>query len=765
MPNEITPAITDALSANVLDDVSVIESRAQTRFYNWNALSPSWQSPAPWLTTHFSFAGSVVVGTADGEWLVGGDGDDTIDGAGGADTMVGSKGNDTYIVDNVGDVVGENPGQGIDHVIASVSYTLGNNVENLTLTGGSAFIGRGNTLDNQIIGNALDNTLLGDAGDDTLDGGIGIDTMVGGIGNDVYYVDDINDFVLENAGGGIDTVFSSGEEYNLADNIENLTLTGSAIIGRGNDLDNLIIGNAEWNWLNGGAGADTLIGGAGNDTYYFVNLDDVVIENADEGYDTIVTTISYTLGDHIESLVLRGPGLAGTGNDLDNHLLNAMSTDGDYTTLDGGAGNDLIEGNGSYSVYIGGSGNDTIRGGSGHSLYVGGSGDDSIILFSSDNTLVGGSGDDFYYVSDLDHIIIENAGEGIDTVQAYGRSITLSDHVENLELYSPPSGFVAKGNDENNIIQVYHPDGSGTLDGAAGDDYLVAVVYAYVDHVLIGGSGVDTMSGGMGNDTYYVDNELDEAYEDSWFSGGYDTVISHANYTLLTAIEELQLQGSAISGTGNALDNKIVGNALANNLRGEAGNDTLDGGAGNDTMAGGSGDDTYYVNSTADRVTELASEGTDTIHASVSWTLGANMENLVLTGSATRGVGNALNNVIQGTSANNNLNGGSGSDTLTGGAGEDQFVLTRGHAGVDTITDFVHGTDQIVLSGFDFSSLEDEYTLVIDGGPVDEVATLLYNSTTGVLSFDEDGTGGAAAIQLALLSTKPVLTASDFILI
>jgi trimeric autotransporter adhesin len=741
MPNEITPIIT-CLSANILGDTPAIELRTQTRFYNRNVFSLSWQSPTPWVTTHFSFAGAVIVGGPDSEWIVGGSDADTLDGAGGADTMVGSGGNDTYIVDNTGDVVGENPGQGIDYVLASVNYTLDNNVENLTLTG-SATQGTGNSLANRIIGNGLANALIGGAGHDTLDGGVGIDTLSGGTGNDVYYVDNLDDIIIENAGDGIETVFSSGENYTLSNNVENLTLTGVSergTRGSGNNLANVITGSAGLNVLDGGIGADTMIGGAGDDYYYIDDIGDVVIENAGEGDgDTVHVWMNYTLGDHIEDLELFAAGTRGTGNTLDNWMRSHSSN----ATLDGGSGDDTLVGAGNNSLYIGGSGNDHLTVGYGP------------------NTLVGGSGDDTYYYLGTETVIIENAGEGHDTLTAALTSVTLADHVEDLIHHNGLSGFVAKGNDENNKITAYNTSGSGTLDGGAGDDYII-VLGGTGDHVLIGGAGIDTLSGG-GNDTYYVDNSLDVVVERE--NSGYDTVMAYADYTLSSDIEELQLHGSAISGTGNDLGNKIIGNASGNNLQGAGGNDTLDGSSGADTMAGGIGDDSYYVNSTTDRVTELASEGIDTIYASVSWTLNANVERLVLMGSAARGVGNALDNVIQGNAANNNLNGGNGSDTLTGGAGTDQFVLAHGNTGVDTITDFVRGTDQIVLSGFDFSSLEDGYTLVIDGGPVDELATLLYNTATGVLSFDEDGTGAGAAISMALFSTKPVLTTSDFILI
>ena len=171
--------------------------------------------------------------------------------------MIGGTGNDTYVVDAAGDVVTELAGQGTDTVQSSISYTLGANVENLTLTGAAAINATGNTLDNVLTGNTGNNVLSGGAGNDTMIGGAGNDTMIGGTGNDTYVVDAAGDVVTELAGQGTDTVQSS-VSYTLGANVENLTLTGAAAINAtGNALDNVVTGNAGDNILNGGVGNDT----------------------------------------------------------------------------------------------------------------------------------------------------------------------------------------------------------------------------------------------------------------------------------------------------------------------------------------------------------------------------------------------------------------------------------------------------------------------------------------------------------------------------
>ncbi|MDP1651355.1 MAG: calcium-binding protein [Rhodocyclaceae bacterium] len=380
-------------------------------------------------------------------------------------------------------------------------------------------------------GNGGNDTLNGNAGNDLLNGGTGSDKLYGGTGNDIYVVDATGDIVTENASEGTDLVQSS-ITYTLGNNLENLTLTGTtAINGTGNALDNILIGNSA---------ANTLKGGLGNDTYY-VGAGDTVTESASQGTDTVNSEVTFTLGSNVENLTLTGTAaINGTGNTLNNVLIG----NGANNTLNGGTGND---------------------------------------------TMVGGAGNDTYVVNATGDIVTENANEGTDLVQT-SVTYTLSANVENLTL-------------------------TGT---------------------------------------------------------------------------------TAINGIGNTLDNVLTGNSANNTLTGGAGNDTLNGGTGNDTMVGGTGNDTYVVNATGDVVTENASEGTDLIQSSITYTLGNNVENLTLTGTTViNGTGNTLNNVLTGNSANNTLTGNAGNDTLDGGlgtdsliggTGNDTYVLGRGY-GADSVTE------------------------------------------------------------------------------
>ncbi|WP_427500878.1 calcium-binding protein [Methylomonas sp. MED-D] len=354
--------------------------------------------------------------------LTGDAGTNTLKGNAGADTLIGLDGNDTYSVDNANDHVIENAGEGNDTVYSSVSYALPDNVENLGLIGSAAINATGNGLDNIIYGNAAANILRG---------GAGTDTLRGGQGNDTYEVDNAGDVVLEAAGEGSDTVYSS-VSYALTDNVENLGLTGSAAINAtGNGLDNIIYGNVAANTLRGGAGTDTLRGGQGNDTYEVDNTGDVVLEAAGEGSDTVYASVSYALTDNVENLGLTGSAaINATGNGLDN----------------------IIYGNVAANTLRGGAGTDTLR---------------------------GGQGNDTYEVDNTGDVVLEADGEGSDTVYA-SVSYALTDNVENLGL-TGSAAINATGNGLDNII--YGNAAANTLRG---------------------GAGTDTLRGSTGNDTYVL---------------------------------------------------------------------------------------------------------------------------------------------------------------------------------------------------------------------------------------------------------------------
>jgi Ca2+-binding RTX toxin-like protein len=551
-------------------------------------------------------------------------------------------------------------------------------------------------------------------------------------------VDTTTDVITEEANAGIDTVTSS-ISFSLAAiaNVENLSLTGTAgINGTGNSLNNVITGNSAANnlsgdagndSLNGGAGIDTLIGGAGDDTYIVDSTTDVITEEANAGSDTVTSSISFSLAAiaNVENLSLTdSTAINGTGNTLNN----------------------VITGNSAANNLSGDAGNDSLNGGAGI------------------DTLIGGDGDDTYIVGTTTDVITEEANAGIDTVaSSISFSLAAIANVENLSLTGTAS-ISGTGNSLNNTIT-----GNSAINS------------------LNGGDGIDTLIGGAGNDTYIVDTTTDVITEAD--NAGSDTVSSSVSFSLaaIANVENLSLTGAtAINGTGNSLNNTITGNSGIN---------SLDGGDGIDTLIGGAGNDTYIVDTTTDVIREAANAGSDTVISSISFSLAAiaNVENLSLTGStAINGTGNGLNNIITGNSAANSLSGGAGNDSLNGGEGIDTLIGGAGNdtlsggldadafrfdsplntgTNLDSITDFsiIQG-DMIQLSRSIFTAFTTPGTLAASAFVIGAAATtanqrILYNSVTGLLSYDRDGIGAIGAIGFANLSPGLALTNSSFSII
>jgi Ca2+-binding RTX toxin-like protein len=320
------------------------------------------------------------------------------------------------------------------------------------------------------------------------------------------------------------------------------------------------------------------------------------------------------------------------------------------------------------------------------------------------------------------------------------------------------------------------------LSGAGGNDTLRG---GLGNDMLNGGAGADRLEGGAGDDGYFVGAD-DVVIEID--GEGADTVVSSLSYTLGTGVERLTLTGAeAISVTGNAAANLLLGNAAAN---------VLDGGLGADIMKGGAGDDTYLVDASSDRVVELAASGTDSVQASASFALAANVENLTLTGTALiNGTGNAASNLISGNDARNALaglggadtlsggagndllKGGTGNDVLTGGAGADNFFFMEapGTANSDLITDFASGADRLALDDAFFSGLgalgrfalaDARFYAAADataGHDADD--RIVYDSSTGALYYDADGSGAGAGLLFATLQDHPAFGASDITVI
>ncbi|MBX9607229.1 MAG: hypothetical protein K2Y51_13475 [Gammaproteobacteria bacterium] len=303
--------------------------------------------------------------------------------------------------------------------------------------------------------------------------------------------------------------------------------------------------------------------------------------------------------------------------------------------------------------------------------------------------------------------------------------------------------------------------GDDELRGGAGDDRLDARAG---NDVLDGGRGVDRMIGGAGNDSYVVDNRGDRVVEGN--KAGIDTVRSSIHWTMAKGVEELVLTGKKnLHAVGNAADNVITGNSGANVLEGRAGDDTLDGGRGDDTLKGGLGDDKYTVDRGTDKTVELANQGHDEVFSSVSYTLAVHVEDLTLLGSRDiDATGNDLDNRLRGNDGDNDLAGGAGADILIGEAGADRFIFAHSGQDADRISDFLSGTDKLRLDGNVFAGLSagalDPGQLGAPGAQSGGDDFLVYDQTSGVLSYDATGNGGSLQT-IVTLEPGTTLLATD----
>ena len=342
---------------------------------------------------------------------------------------------------------------------------------------------------------------------------------------------------VEQASGTYKMVVDYVHAYAAPDVMEqHLTGTDAADILNGGSFDDV---------LDGRAGADEMSGGLGNDTYHVDNAFDVVIEADGAGIDLVITSMTYSLsGQQIEQLTLTGVAdIDAMGNELDNTLVGNAGSN----LLDGGVGIDKME---------------------------------------------GGAGDDTYYVDNALDRVIEGDAAGNDRVFS-SSTYSLPSYVENLTLIGL-GAINGRGNSSDN--ELTGNNGNNTLDGLAGNDTIRGGAgsdrlsgYDGADR-LDGGTGADLMNGGAGNDTYYVDDVLDNVTRDE---AGLDQIFSLVTYSLGgRGVENLSLIGSAnINAHGNSSDNVLDGNDSDNILDGSAGNDTVLGRGGNDALVGGLGID------------------------------------------------------------------------------------------------------------------------------------------------------------------------------
>ncbi|MEA3015102.1 MAG: hypothetical protein QOD42_3647 [Sphingomonadales bacterium] len=502
----------------------------------------------------------------------------------------------------------------------------------------------------------------------------------------------------------------------------------------GTSGDDLLIGTPDADTINGLDGNDTLIGeggvdnlrgGPGNDIYRAETYDEDIRELEGEGYDAVYTVGDYALfqGQEIELFSAIDPtstvGLFMRGNQLSQ-------------TIIGTAGNDWISGN------------------------------------NGGDTLIGLAGDDTYEILEAEDIILEDAGGGNDTA---------------FVIYLVQDYSLRPGWEVENLATVF-PDNNAPLN-LTGNEFANRITGSAGVNTLIGGGGNDILAGAGGGDFYRVEDIGDIVIEsvannpaqvDSLY-----VAMSLSGYVLADdwGIEVLGAIDPMLT-----IVFDLTGNAQANTLFGSAGQNTLIGGGGNDTLVGFAGNDFYRVEGTNDRVLESAGGGFDWVYAGFSYRLAAGSEVEVLATleptltDPLSLTGNEFANEIYGNDGANFLDGKVGDDLLIGRAGADIFAFTVSADGgnVDTIGDFLAGTDKIGLDDSTFAGVAMPGTpgvpgpfnanaFVIGTAAGDADDRIIYDSATGRLFYDLDGNGAGAAYQFATLAGAPVLAASDFVVI
>lgn len=731
-------------------------------------------------------------------------GNDVIDGKGGNDQIFGEEGDDTIrfsggwrdadTVDGGADVdtldfqfvdfslmPGGEPGDiATGHIY--VDLAAGNFGASVNFSPSGNFFASIATVTNveNVIGSSGNDFISGNASDNVFEGGAGNDTMSGGDGNDTFriygaYFDadkidggnfadtldasEVNyislapeDYTTFSFGAIID--LSGGKlggfyKYTTPDGSLAFGATTATIAGIehviGSAGDDLITGNRFSNNIEGGAGNDTMSGGRGRDVFRFSGayMDADVVDGGNDPASADFDVLDFSAVD-LTSL----QGTLGEGSIA---YLNVDLTAGQFGgVLEYDAGDAFIRFGNAATVkeienVIGSAFDDRIKGSTGANRLEGGDGDDLIDGGEGADTLLGGKGNDIYRYTDTRAVIIESADEGTDLVQAFSRTVTLADNVENLEINGRSRGVsTAIGNAEANIITALLASdlhrGSFELSGGAGNDTLYGNSQA---DTLDGGTGNDTMAGGAGNDEYTVDSLGDTVIEGE--GDGIDTIVAlNVNgYVLGADVENLLIgvtQGFApltvFTGTGNGGDNAMAGvgkdvsfalyglegadqlrganlaafgdlldgGAGNDKLYGQAGTDTLRGGAGNDHLDGGTGTDTADYS--------LASSGiivdmTKAIEGLGGEALGDNFVSIEnVTGSEYGDIitGNSATNVLKGGKGDDIIRGGGGKDVLLGEDGNDTMFVDRldiidGGAG----RDMVFADSSTVAAGFNFN--------------------------------------------------------------
>jgi serralysin len=538
----------------------------------------------------------------------------------------------------------------------------------------------------------------------------------------------------------------------------------------------------------------------GNDEIYGNDQNDLIIGDVQNAGGTVIGGNDILSG---------GGGNDSISGDVLNNSTNRLVGGDDL--IFGGDGNDSITGE--YSVDPGANctgGNDRLYGEAGDDIIFGQTGDDLLEGGTGNDRLTGGVGNDTYFTDSYGDIVTELAGEGYDTVMTTLDDLMLAEHVEKL-VYIGKGNFIGSGNALSNYIM--GGEGSDRLiaDGSGQDIFDGYLGFDIMDFSRLGGAIINlrtlaTGGSAAGASFYRIESFLgsDKAAdsltggtENVSFSGlgGNDTLRGGDGAdTLYGGIGDDRLDGGDGNDTflgGDAGDDIISGGNGNDTADGGANNDTIRGDAGNDTLSGGTGNDTLQGGTGADILT--GGTGADTAsYSGAAARVIVSLSNPAINSGDAAGdrfdsienlIGSNFNDALNGDKANNRINGGAGNDvikgyagndTLTGGSGQDIFVFNsalNAATNVDTVTDFNVTADTIHLDNLIFTALANGALAAsafkdLADGAKDANDRIIYNSGTGALYYDADGSGTVYGnVRFATLTGAPDISHLDFIVI
>jgi Ca2+-binding RTX toxin-like protein len=662
----------------------------------------------------------------------------------GAAQLIATLSNATLVATDIAVEGGSNGGQPINGTAGNDSLvgTPGND----TING----FGGNDTLD----GLAGDDRLFGGDGDDLLRDvdnfdEPGNDTLDGGLGNDTYDLRagpfaDHNPVLVD--AGGIDTVLSD-HDFVLPDGFDNLELFEGST-GRGNALNNVIVTHTNEPGLysvDGADGNDTLLGGSDQDTFLFAagsgNYGNDVVDGG-KHFDTLslfgarsAVVVDGRAG------IITGGGIGGSGSVRysDVERIATGSFDDRLIAHDGVTWEDPNGVHFSGPFLFAAAGNDTLTGGAADDVLQGGEGDDLISSGGGHDTVIGGSGNDRFLfdvapgAANFDYLY--DFASGPDKIVLDGR----------VHLASGQSGNFTAGDAR------FAANSTGTAQDASD-----RVIY----NTSTGELWYDADGNGAGNAQLIADQE---------------------ERTILGATDIEIINGSA---AGGQVINGTPGN---DTLSGTSGNDTINGLGGNDRLLAGStgGADVFDGGTGTDSIEfkERATSavvvdfGTGSISGGSSGTISfSNVERVVAGNFNDRLSGNAASQTLTGQNGADTLAGAGGVDTLWGGAGADRFIFREmGTANADRISDWASGSDKVALDNAvmtalggdgNFSSGDARFTAGAGfTSGRDATDRVIYNTSTGSLYYDADGSGSGAAQLIATVLNAPAVAATDIVVI